>query len=252
MAIDGIVGAGKSTIIEIIKADQLGDETTIHLIRDPITDSFQPMTEDVGAFRLINESDIDMLEKMYDKDAFAGQLHIMNCIASAYQRCNKQKLTSGFQNLLTERSALSARVFIEAHKESFSPAEYQVAIESFNLQLNHPHYRPDFIIFVDTKPEEATIRVAHRNRSGEFSDFERMLQFNKKLRQCYLFFLRKWEHDFGIPYFIISHGSAQDTPANLAHFVCEIITYQSVKSRCSTKDLSRLDYLALEGLKLPF
>lgn len=154
VSVEGLIGCGKSTILEVVKNYEPFVE--VH---------FEP----VDKFCDVNGE--NLLQLMYEKPKKWGssfQNHVLNSLLPTHldpPEDPKAKLK------VVERSIHSSRfVFMEAFLENghLSPIEYQILRDRYELIVKlQPNVKLDHIIYAKCSPGKSIERVAKRGRVEE-------------------------------------------------------------------------------------
>ena len=212
-AVEGIVGAGKSTMLEVL-TPELPMRAVIK-------------KEPLDQFVTFDASDINPLAQMYldpFRNSFVGQLHIMDVVLKQhYTMFNKTKLKKG-EILITERSALSPLVFIEAYSREGCINDFERAYLLKHFTDNFiVDMKPDFIILMDTDYFQALQRMRDRKRDGESTSDS---SFHQTLHEVYSTFFTEWN----IPVCNVPKSVCEQSPDIVAKFVGDFIRHEAEKA----------------------
>ena len=202
VSIEGIVGAGKTTIVNILAHNKKDNKFVSILEPVEYFSSFQQR------FNPLYESYVNP-----EKNAVCSQLHIINSLFEYYPK--------KFQNInnkiiFCDRCLLSPFVFIEANYKlsifsKFTKHFLQWYLNDKLSNAQNDVYNPDLYIYLNISPELAVQRIKERNREGEIFCSE---SFLKVLHQSYINFLYKQRK----PCCVIPVNEA-DTPLEIAEKV---------------------------------
>ena len=159
MVLEGNIGAGKTTAMELMKEAIMNNEfhaPKIHTLKkEPI--------EKYTHFGCI----FNPLRSMYenpDQNTPISQLHIMR----ESQKYFSSNLETQSQNILAERSFLSTLPFLETYKRlnKITPFTFAFLREEW-IKLGKDTCFPDVIIHLQASPDLCLERIKKRNRAGE-------------------------------------------------------------------------------------
>ena len=153
-SIEGNIGSGKSTLIELLKKSDL---------------NYVFIPEPVGLWNEIKDTDgTTILERYYqDPKGYAFSFQMMAYITRI--QTIRQAIKNNPENsvFITERSVYTDReVFAKMlyHSKKINFIEYSIYLKWFE-QLNDT--KLDGIIYVQTTPETCSSRIKQRSRQGE-------------------------------------------------------------------------------------
>ncbi|CAD8088699.1 unnamed protein product [Paramecium sonneborni] len=165
ISLEGNIGAGKSTLFEILKQEY---PQAIFLM------------EPLERWQKINgNSELNILEKYYsdvERWGFTFQIYAYQSRLMAWDRQLQQILQNKQQNkdpilVFTERSIESARelFFKLCYKDGkISQIEFEIYEEFYEWLMNHyKQYLIDCVIYVNTPPEICLQRLIQRGRQEE-------------------------------------------------------------------------------------
>ena len=205
VAIEGIIGSGKSTILQCLEAK--------NLIRDNCVFVEEPYYKFVEK---CNYNPLSQLNKDPWRNAAISQLHIIETSFAAYP--NKNILSGKNQNFISERSIFSPKVFVKAgHLMGFLSdfTRDYLLDELATKTLISGALEPSHYIFLRPDPFLCLTRVKIRNRESETNC---TLVYEKMLDQLYVEELEAQDK----PYFILQTVSSQ-TPGEIAKKLAEFI-----------------------------
>lgn len=169
--IDGIIGAGKTTISKQIAKNL----------------NFRPLLEPVDSN--------PYLESFYQDPkrwAFSMQIDLLLKRAAIHKLANMESLSeSQFNGIVIDRGLPGDRVFAKVHylEGNISELEWQTYNRAFTY-LTYDLGPPDILIFLDVDPKVAKDRLESRNRKAEAGI---PLDYFKKLHRGYLDMLTELE-----------------------------------------------------------
>ena len=174
ISVDGIVGAGKSTLISNLRG------------------FFNKVPEPVGKYQTyVSQSGevYNPLEIMYSSprtDSVAAQEHIIKQSCLYYR---EQLSTSLLQMNITERSIGSPHIFIKAkaREEYLSPFSKDILLDMHNnVTKMLTKYLPNMTIYLRCQPEAAYERLKHRAKTlGQPEDLMIPLSYLQALHEEY-------------------------------------------------------------------
>ena len=175
-SIEGNIGAGKSTIIEILKKS-LNENNKIIYLPEPI-DEWNSITDSSG---------VNILTKFYsDQKKYSFSFQMMAFITRVKQLHELvREYSSQDVIIITERSMYTDReVFAKMlfDKGSIEDIEYSIYLKWFDYFIKD--LTIDGIIYIKVTPQNCLSRISKRNRSGESLGLE------------YLFNLEKYHNDW--------------------------------------------------------
>lgn len=154
IAIEGIVGAGKTTLCENLLKYFNEVEKNINIITEPIDQWTGFGTNKINVLNLMYSSP--------EQYAYDFQ-HI--AIATKFDQ-----LQNNNQPKIVERSMLSqSKVFIPILQQNNYINDFQAEILQYNITtaLKSNNIKPDTIIYLQISPEKALKRINNRKRPGE-------------------------------------------------------------------------------------
>tara|TARA_B110000483_G_C18166840_1_gene531649 strand:- start:1377 stop:2030 length:654 start_codon:yes stop_codon:yes gene_type:complete len=156
ISIEGNIGSGKSTILNILKT---------HFSKNP---EICFLTEPVLEWQKICDSDgVDIIQKYYEnQEKYAFSFQMMAYITRL--RTLRKAMKDGYKYIVTERSPLSDKMI-------FAQMLYDDGkIEKINFEIYNQWFSTFFedipkinIIYIKTEPNIAEKRVHNRSRRGE-------------------------------------------------------------------------------------
>jgi deoxyadenosine/deoxycytidine kinase len=146
IAIEGIIGSGKTTI-----AHQLGKDLNMRVLSEPVNN--------------------EMLEKFYaetSKYAFAMQMEMLARRYNLQQLAAHEALNTEYNGVILDRSLPGDTVFCEIHNEcgnipDLMYATYKTFRDIMTLSLQPPTY----LLYLEVTAETAIERIKSRNRQQE-------------------------------------------------------------------------------------
>ena len=158
IAIDGNIGAGKTTFLDKLEKECIG-RTDIFFLREPV-DEWMDFKDSSGE---------SILEKFYQdphKYAFAFQIVAFNTILSSLKKVLSDPK---YEIIICERSIATARhVFMNMlYKDKIvNDFEYKIYEDLFTKEIVDNYY-PTEIIYLDVPTKTCIDRISKRNRIGE-------------------------------------------------------------------------------------
>ena len=157
VSIEGNIGSGKSTILELLK-QRFKDNKSVAFLSEP-----------VDVWREIKDADgVDLLTNFYknqEKFSFHFQMAAYISRISAITKLQKNpeiKLIVVERSIWTDKNVFAKMLYDDG---KISELEYNIYLkwfDEFSKLINH-----SLNIYIKTKPEVAFERVKKRNRSGE-------------------------------------------------------------------------------------
>ena len=152
IAIDGNIGSGKSTLIDILK-DDLSDKA--YFIKEPV-DKWTSIRDENGQ---------SLLENFYQNKSrwsysFQNFAYITRVMAL------KRAMKSGSKIIITERSTLTdcnifaKMLYTDGYINNMEMDMYDTWFYEFNIPIN-------FIVYLKTSVDNCQKRIKERNRDGE-------------------------------------------------------------------------------------
>jgi deoxycitidine kinase/deoxyguanosine kinase len=159
-SIEGNIGAGKTTIIELLKDKLINDENII-FVSEPL-DMWQTIQDDNG---------VNMLTKFYEnQDKYAFPFQVMAFATRILKMKNEMKKKPNAKIIICERS-------LEADYNIFAKMLHddgKIETINYNVYLQfYELYKDEFptkgLIYINANPETCQSRINKRNRTGEES-----------------------------------------------------------------------------------
>lgn len=156
ISVDGNIGSGKSTLIELLKCHYKGD---LVILEEPVN-IWTNITDE--------KSNEDIITKFYkDKKEYSFSFQILALI-TRYQQIKKIVKENPDVIIITERSIMSDReVFCKMmyDEDNITEIEYKIYLECFNHFIDE--LPVSGIIYLHTDPHICYRRILARNRRGE-------------------------------------------------------------------------------------
>ena len=158
IAIDGNIGAGKTTFLDNLEKECIG-RTDIFFLREPV-DEWMKFKDSSGE---------SILEKFYQdphKYAFAFQIVAFNTILASLKKVLSDPK---YEIIICERSIATARhVFMNMlYKDNIvNDFEYKIYEDLFTKDIVDNYY-PTEILYLDVPIKTCIDRISKRNRQGE-------------------------------------------------------------------------------------
>ena len=169
VSIEGNIGSGKSTILELLK-QRFEDNKSVAFLSEP-----------VDVWREIKDSDgVDLLTNFYknqEKFSFHFQMAAYISRISAITKLQQNpeiKLIVVERSIWTDKNIFAKMLYDDG---KISQLEYNIYLkwfDEFSKLINHA-----LNIYIKTKPEVAFERVKKRNRSGETIPLEYLQKCHK-------------------------------------------------------------------------
>ena len=152
-ALEGNIGAGKSTIMKII-SNHFHD---VEFVEEPVN-------------RWQNLGGINLLDAFYSNPkrwGFSFEFYSMLTKIQALLKAAESEKPI----IIIERSILSNKIFMDLSKElgKLDLMEYTMLIKTYSFYLEHVYPQLSGIIYLDTPVEECIRRITKRNRGEECS-----------------------------------------------------------------------------------
>jgi deoxyadenosine/deoxycytidine kinase len=169
VSIEGNIGSGKSTILELLK-QRFKENKTIAFLSEPV-DVWREIKDEQG---------VDLLTNFYNDQANFAFHFQMAAYISRISAITKLQQNSEIKLIVVERSIWTDKnVFAKMlyDDSKISQIEYNIYLkwfDEFSKLINH-HLN----IYIKTTPEVAFERVKKRNRSGETIPLEYLQKCHK-------------------------------------------------------------------------
>ena len=152
-ALEGNIGAGKTTILKII-GDHFKD---VEFVEEPVT-----QWQDLGGMNLLDSFYSEPKRWGFSFEFFSMLTKIKALLKAA--DTNKSII-------IIERSILSNRIFMEISESlgKLDKMEYHMLINTYHFYLKYVYPHLSGIIYLDTPVEECIRRITKRNRGEECS-----------------------------------------------------------------------------------
>ena len=163
-ALEGNIGAGKTTILKII-SNHFKD---IELVEEPVS-----QWQNLGGSNLLDAFYTDPKRWGFSFEFFS----MLTKIRALLNAANSDKPI-----IIIERSILSNKVFmdISLELEKLDKMEYCMLKNTYNFYLEHVYPQLSGIIYLDTPVDECIRRITKRNRGEECSIEKSYLELLKK------------------------------------------------------------------------
>ena len=170
VAIEGIVGSGKSSLCEALS---LSGSSNIHVLPEPV-DAFQTFK---------NHNPLKLAYENPKQNAAIAQIHIIQSSFTYYSKMLNLSYPT-LSHLITERSMESPIVFIETNRTRKIHTDFVADyLREYWLERNQKVRTPDIVIYLNVKPEVCLQRVALRSREGEqYCDVDYLQQLHASYR----------------------------------------------------------------------
>ena len=152
-ALEGNIGAGKSTVMKII-SNQFHD---VEFIEEPVKN-----WQNLGGMNLLDAFYSDPKRWGFSFEFYSMLTKIQSLLKAA---------ESDKPIIIIERSILSNKVFMELSNDlgKLDKMEYAMLMNTYNFYLEHVYPQLAGIIYLDTPVEECIKRITKRNRGEECS-----------------------------------------------------------------------------------
>lgn len=166
ISLEGLIGAGKSTLWRELKASFSGNPHFLFV---------DECVQDMERWR--NYYPLKLMYENPTQEAFAVQMHIMECLGKKYETVKKEMIKrEGRITLICDRYIDSPLVFIPTMLKSgyvtdFGADRLRYYFHKLLRNLNMPECTGVF--YVDTPVDECVRRIKKRNRFGEDELLER-------------------------------------------------------------------------------
>jgi deoxyadenosine/deoxycytidine kinase len=179
VSIEGVPGAGKSTIIEALRVD-------------PRFDSVRTVTEDIDAWTSLTlhlDSDEQLsLFDLYNDERTRWSFAFQTMALATGIKTTLEAIDTGTDCLMTERSIETNKIFAK-HRHKYghiNAIEWAIYKYVHNIMMSRLHLTPTMSIFLSVTPETAMKRIQIRNRKNEVLTSEDVAY----LVECH----EKWAH----------------------------------------------------------
>ena len=152
-ALEGNIGAGKTTIMKII-----GNYfTSVEFVEEPVK-----QWQNLGGMNLLDAFYTDPQRWGFSFEFYS----MLTKIQAVLNAANSDK-----QVIVIERSILSNKIFMDLSHElgKLSDMEYKMLLTTFDFYLLHVYPQLSGIIYLDTPVDECIKRITKRNRGEECS-----------------------------------------------------------------------------------
>ena len=174
ISIEGLIGAGKSTLVSFLKDIKLEDT---FFVNEPV--------EEFQTFYHFNPLETQKL------NPFATQLHIIRCLKKQYN--NLIEKSNGARVIITDRCLNSSIVFIDTLYRTGCINDFEKKLLETIVQETKDEIKlvePDAIFFLTASPEVCHQRALFRNRVSELDNISN--DYLNKLNESYLkYFVEK-------------------------------------------------------------
>ena len=163
-ALEGNIGAGKTTVLKII-GKHFKD---VEFVEEPVK-----QWQNLGGMNLLDAFYTDPKRWGFSFEFFS----MLTKLKALLKAANTDKPI-----IIIERSILSNKIFIDISKElgKLDKMEYCMLLNTYNFYLEHVYPQLAGIIYLDTPVEECIRRITKRNRGEECSIEKSYLEAIKK------------------------------------------------------------------------
>jgi deoxyadenosine/deoxycytidine kinase len=198
LAVEGNIGAGKSTFLDVLSDGSLELQDIIEIVPEPV-EEWQKVEMTSGANDTQNVNLLDQFYKDPKKYAYAFQHYVL---LTRMQK-DRDARSSAKPLQILERSIFSDRmVFVRAMHEAGFLGDLELSIYDswFSMQIGQDRaLTPDGFIYLKARPETCIKRLRHRNRSEEAGVDEKYLENLHDKHESWLHFgarqLDQYMHD---------------------------------------------------------
>ena len=163
-ALEGNIGAGKTTILRILGLNF----NDVELVEEPVKE-----WQNLGGMNLLDSFYTDPKRWGFSFEFFS----MLTKIKALLNAANSDKPI-----IIIERSILSNKVFMDISREldKLDKMEYRMLMNTYDFYLQHVYPKIDGIIYLDTPVDECIKRITKRNRGEECSIERSYLELLKK------------------------------------------------------------------------
>ena len=163
-ALEGNIGAGKTTIMKIIGQHF----TSVEFVEEPVS-----QWQNLGGMNLLEAFYSDPQRWGFSFEFFS----MLSKIKALLNTANSDKPV-----IVIERSILSNKVFMDLSHElgKLEEMEYRMLLNTYDFYLQHVYPQLSGIIYLDTPVDECIRRITKRNRGEECSIERSYLQSLKE------------------------------------------------------------------------
>ena len=163
-ALEGNIGAGKTTIMKIIGQHF----TSVEFVEEPVS-----QWQNLGGMNLLEAFYSDPQRWGFSFEFFS----MLSKIKALLNTANSDKPV-----IVIERSILSNKVFMDLSHElgKLEEMEYRMLLNTYDFYLQHVYPQLSGIIYLDTPVDECIKRITKRNRGEECSIERSYLQSLKE------------------------------------------------------------------------
>ena len=163
-ALEGNIGAGKTTILNIIGRNF----KDIEFVEEPVK-----QWQNLGGMNLLDSFYTDPKRWGFSFEFFS----MLTKIKALLDAANSDKPI-----IIIERSILSNKVFMDISEElgKLDKMEYRMLLNTFDFYIQHVYPQLSGIIYLDTPVDECIRRITKRNRGEECSIEKSYLELLKK------------------------------------------------------------------------
>ena len=163
-ALEGNIGAGKTTILQIM-SKHFKD---VEFIEEPVKE-----WQNLGGMNLLDSFYTDPKRWGFSFESYS----MLTKIQALLKAANSDKPT-----IIIERSILSNKVFMDISEElgKLDKMEYCMLMNTYEFYIQHVYPQIEGIIYLDTPVDECIRRITKRNRGEECSIEKSYLELLKK------------------------------------------------------------------------
>ena len=163
-ALEGNIGAGKTTILKIIGKNF----KDVEFVEEPVN-----QWQNLGGMNLLDSFYTDPKRWGFSFEFFS----MLTKIKALLNAANSDKPI-----IIIERSILSNKVFMDISEElgKLDKMEYRMLMNTYDFYIQHVYPQLSGIIYLDTPVDECIRRITKRNRGEECSIEKSYLELLKK------------------------------------------------------------------------
>ena len=163
-ALEGNIGAGKTTILKIIGKNF----KDVEFVEEPVK-----QWQNLGGMNLLDSFYTDPKRWGFSFEFFS----MLTKIKALLNAANSDKPI-----IIIERSILSNKVFMDISEElgKLDKMEYRMLMNTYDFYIQHVYPQLSGIIYLDTPVDECIRRITKRNRGEECSIEKSYLELLKK------------------------------------------------------------------------
>jgi deoxyadenosine/deoxycytidine kinase len=169
---DGIIGAGKTTLIKLLEENMKKSGYKAKAIYEPVDE-----WEKSGALKLFYQ---DIVKHCYEFQTYTFITRVERLLNEIYEE-------EDIEYYLIERSIFTDKyIFVEMLKDIMGPIRMTMYNKWWAIWKHIMPFQPTLLVLLDTGLEESMNRINERNREGENGKIEP--EYQKKLHKQHLDF----------------------------------------------------------------